>query len=259
VNENAFAFIVQARPCPTFGRPVHLRGSPHRLRPGTSPHALRIPPHDGHPALRRTASDGSRSALACFRLSLSCPFRLLPTCHSLRPARHYPRVRIQRSSFERRRDFNPPEQCAAQRTLQSGPTPRHRSCGPFGCCLLPPDWDACRRQSMPRSPGSRACSFSACSGSTTTQGRSTARAFAAAHVAFPFCPQGRRPELVLRSSIPGPPMPLSTLRSPPRGGARKTQGQDGSLLLSCRTLSFPTTCRFIPAHGQPARPHDPIR
>ena len=28
---------------------------PHRLRPGTSPHALRIPPHDGHPALRRTA------------------------------------------------------------------------------------------------------------------------------------------------------------------------------------------------------------
>ncbi len=38
---------------PTFGRPVHLRGSPHRLRPGTSPHALRIPPHGGHPALRR--------------------------------------------------------------------------------------------------------------------------------------------------------------------------------------------------------------
>ncbi len=26
----------------------------------------------------------------------------------------------------------------------------------------------------------------------------------------------------------------------------------GSLLLSCRTLSFPTTCRFIPALGQPA-------
>jgi hypothetical protein len=53
VNENAFASIVQARPCPTFGRPVHLRGSPHRLRPGTSPHALRIPSRDGHPALRR--------------------------------------------------------------------------------------------------------------------------------------------------------------------------------------------------------------
>jgi len=53
VNENAFASIVQARPCPTFGRPVHLRGSPHRLRPGSSPQALRIPSRDGHPALRR--------------------------------------------------------------------------------------------------------------------------------------------------------------------------------------------------------------
>jgi len=53
VNENAFASIMQARPCPTFGRPVHLRGSPHRLRPGSSPHALRIPSRDGHPALRR--------------------------------------------------------------------------------------------------------------------------------------------------------------------------------------------------------------
>jgi hypothetical protein len=55
VNENAFASIVQARPCPTFGRPVHLRGSPHRLRPGTSPHAFQIPSRDGLPALRRIA------------------------------------------------------------------------------------------------------------------------------------------------------------------------------------------------------------
>ena len=29
---------------------------------------------------------------------------------------------------------------------------------------------------------------------------------------------------------------------------RMTRGQDGSLLLSCRTLSFLTPCRFIPAH-----------
>src|SRR5256712_9253466 len=66
---NAFVLEVQTRPCPTFGRPVHL-GFPHRLRPGTSPHALRIPPHGGHPALRSTASSGSSSALAVssFRL-----------------------------------------------------------------------------------------------------------------------------------------------------------------------------------------------
>ena len=64
VNENAFAPIVRARPCPTFGRPVHLRDSSLRLRPGTSPHAFRIPPRDGHPALRRLRCGGSRSALA---------------------------------------------------------------------------------------------------------------------------------------------------------------------------------------------------
>src|SRR6516164_1956077 len=60
---------------------------------------------------------GFRSALACLRLSLSCPFRLRHTFHLLRPARHYPRVWIWRPSFERQRDFNPPEQRAAQRTV----------------------------------------------------------------------------------------------------------------------------------------------
>src|SRR6266849_887405 len=70
VNENAFVPEVQTRPCPTFGRPVHLEDCPHRLRPGTSPHALRIPSRDGHPALRSTASGGFRSVLAVssFRL-----------------------------------------------------------------------------------------------------------------------------------------------------------------------------------------------
>src|SRR5215472_4874155 len=91
VNENAFASIVQARPCPTFGRPVHLRGSPHRLQPATSPHALQIPPCDGHPALRSIASPADDA--------------LLPSW-------------IWRPSFERQRDFNPPEQRAAQRTLR---------------------------------------------------------------------------------------------------------------------------------------------
>src|ERR1700675_549919 len=60
---------------------------------------------------------GFRSALACFRLSLSCPFRLLHTSYLLRPARHYPRVRIWCSSFEHQRDLNPPDQRAAQRTV----------------------------------------------------------------------------------------------------------------------------------------------
>src|SRR5258708_9927694 len=70
---------MRARPSPTFGRPVHPRGGPRRLRPDTSPHTLRIPPHDGHPVLRSTAKSGSRFTLAvssfrrCARLGFSIP------------------------------------------------------------------------------------------------------------------------------------------------------------------------------------------
>ena len=64
--------------------------------------------------------------LGCIQLSLSCPFRPLHTSSLLRPARNYPRLRIQRPSSGRRRDFNPPEQCAAQRTLQTRPNPSRR-------------------------------------------------------------------------------------------------------------------------------------
>ena len=76
---------------------------------------------------RVTASGGSRSTLAVssFRFRARLGFSIPSS--SLRPTRHYPRLRIRPSSSERRRDFNPPEQCAAQRTLRSTPT----SCRPF--------------------------------------------------------------------------------------------------------------------------------
>src|ERR1700747_2705826 len=98
VNENAFASIVQARPCPTFGRPVHLRGSPHRLRPGSSPHALRIPSRDGHPALRRippSADDALPPSLDIAPL-IRVPEGLQPSrttrcsAHTTRPADSLP-------------------------------------------------------------------------------------------------------------------------------------------------------------------------
>ena len=73
----------QARPCPTFGRPVHLRGGPHRLRPGTSPHALRIPPHDGHPALRRPAGWWLQVRLGLFPAFAFVPLGIE---HRARPA-----------------------------------------------------------------------------------------------------------------------------------------------------------------------------
>src|SRR5215469_14047837 len=65
--------------------------------------------------------------LGRLRLSPACPFRLLHTFLSLRPARHYPRLWIQRSSSERRRDLNPPDLGAAQRTLRVNPTESCRS------------------------------------------------------------------------------------------------------------------------------------
>src|SRR5215813_14791197 len=55
---------------------------------------------------------------------------------------------------------------------------------------------------------------------------------------------------IFEAQLPGPPIPLSTLQATPRDTACKTQGQDGfATLLSCRALSSPTTCRFIPAHS----------
>ena len=64
-------------------------------------------------------------------------------------------------------------------------------------------------------------------------------------------------EFFFHSSIPGLSVPLFTLRLQPRDWRCKTRGQDGSLLLSCQTLSFLTSCRFIPAHNEPILPPKP--
>src|SRR5712692_2950431 len=94
---------------------------------------------------------------------------------------------------------------------------------------------------------------------------------------LPFCLPPTRNEVgiliygLFAAQWPRPPMPLSTLQSTPHDVPRKTRGQDGfAVLLSCRALSSPTTCRFIPAHSGlptnrklsaplfPVRLHSPI-
>src|SRR5436189_62000 len=58
------------------------------------------------------------------------------------------------------------------------------------------------------------------------------------------------PNGLFEAQSPGPPIPLSTLQARPRDLACKTRGQDGfAAPFSCRALSSPTTCRFIPAHS----------
>jgi len=67
-------------------------------------------------------------------------------------------------------------------------------------------------------------------------------------VAFRLARRRRRSESLFRGSIPSLHVPLPTLRLRPRDLFRMTRGQDGSLLLSCVTLSFTTRRRFSPAH-----------
>jgi len=50
-------------------------------------------------------------------------------------------------------------------------------------------------------------------------------------------------------SIPCLHVPLSTLHVQPYDYPRMTRGQVGSLRLTCTTLSFATSRRFIPAHS----------
>src|SRR5437773_8211350 len=52
-----------------------------------------------------------------------------------------------------------------------------------------------------------------------------------------------------RSSISCLLVPLSTLHRLSRDDQCMTRGQDGLLFLSCRTLSFLASCRFIPAYS----------
>jgi hypothetical protein len=88
-NPHAFASIVQARPLPIFGRPVHPRDGSLRLQPGGSPQALQTPPRGGRPALRSSNTSASEA---------------LPPPLDIDPG---PRVEW---------DFNPPETCAARHT-----------------------------------------------------------------------------------------------------------------------------------------------
>src|SRR5437763_16971853 len=112
---NAFASILQARPSPTFGRPVHRWGSPLDYGP-----VLLLMPFGFHLTMDTLPSGvqlsgGFGPVLACFRLSPLCPFTLLHTSHPPPPARSYPRLCIQRSSAERRPHSSSPEPAAAQR------------------------------------------------------------------------------------------------------------------------------------------------
>ena len=66
VNENAFASIVQARPCPTFGRPVHQWGRPLDYGP-----VLLLKPFGFHLAVDTLPSGCLATELRYFPLAVS--------------------------------------------------------------------------------------------------------------------------------------------------------------------------------------------
>ena len=123
--------------------------------------------------------------LGRLQLSPSCPVRLLHTSRFLRPTRNYPRFRIWRPSSGRQRDFNPPDQHAAQRTLWGCLTSRVRSstdCASLDFPPRPPSSILLRADTG--SPGSRARCFRTCSGSIDHAGSATPRRCGAVGVAF---------------------------------------------------------------------------
>src|ERR1700761_1026809 len=73
-----------------------------------------------------------------------------------------------------------------------------------------------------------------------------------ADVAFPLCEQGRHAVRQFSGLIP-PARRCLYLRFTARLAAYcvRLKVRIESLLLSCRALSSPTTCRFIPAHSHP--------
>ena len=112
----AFASIVQARPCPTFGRPVHQRGGPLDYGP-----VLLLKPFRFHLAVDTLSSECLPTELRSFPLAVKHRFRsgarLGFSLFESRPVRHYSHLWIWHSSSECQRDFNPPDLGAAQRTL----------------------------------------------------------------------------------------------------------------------------------------------
>src|ERR1700687_4047933 len=146
---------------------------------------------------------------------------------------------------------------AGSAVLLRSPTAPERSRPPFG--LWPSRTGLAVEAKTPKSSlGSRACCFSACAGSNDYAGPINPLAFNVV-VVLPSSPLhgvGVLDHRLFEAQSPRPLIPLSTLRPTPRDAARKTRGQDGfAVLLSCRALSSPTTCRFIPTLSECAVIH----
>ena len=135
---------------------------------------------------------------------------------------------------------------AAVRLLQRVHVRRSVICLPGPACRL-------HRRNW-RSPGSRACCFTACMGSSTTPDLARTRDLTFA--LHQCCLPQRQDAVGIRFSIfrgsIAQPAAASVYASSARlaTDCARLEVRIESLLLSCRALSSPTTCRFIPAHSE---------
>ena len=92
-------------------------------------------------------------------------------------------------------------------------------------------------------------------GSSTPQGRRRTRVYVPRRLAFRVVLPRRHPELVF-SELHGQPAytPVPRFKGVLAERPRRARGQDGSLLLSCMTLSFTTPRRFIPTLSEQLLP-----
>ena len=137
---------------------------------------------------------------------------------------------------------------AGSPVLRRSPTSPERACPPFGFWPSRTGLDPLATKTPRRSPGSRACCFSACAGSSTTRDRQSLAISAMAGVAFLTTGKGRHPDHRF-SKLNSPAHRYLCLRFSRHLAmtAARLEARMDSLLLSCRALSSPTTCRFIPA------------
>jgi hypothetical protein len=142
---------------------------------------------------------------------------------TLWPARNYPRFRIWRPSSGRQRDFNPPEQRAAQHTLCRCPTPPRRACGSYGLSLFPP---VPTGRDVPEVSRFSCLKFLGVPGVYDYAGPAGMLAFTLpVHAAFRLAKDVGALIARFRSSIPRPPIPLFMLHCAPHDAQRKTRGR----------------------------------